>query len=192
MTHHAGVTLGGCQRNGRQRFGERSDLVHLHQHAVGHLGIDALLQALCIGHEQVVSDQLHLLAERGSELCPAIPVVLGHCIFDRHDGVAVHEGAPPVAQLGCSHRLAFTREVVAAVLEQLAHRRVERNGDVLARRKTCAFHRLQQHHDCFFVAGKVRCKSAFVTHCGAEPAFTQHALQRMIRFHTPTQCFAER
>jgi GNAT superfamily N-acetyltransferase len=45
------------------RFGQRADLVDLDQDAVGDSLVDAALQALGVGDEQVVADQLHLGAE---------------------------------------------------------------------------------------------------------------------------------
>ena len=54
MAHDAGVTglLGGL--DGLERLGERTDLVDLDQDRVGGTQLDALLEALGVGDEQVV------------------------------------------------------------------------------------------------------------------------------------------
>ena len=40
------------------------------------------LQALGVGDEQVVADQLHLAAQLAGQLLPAVPVVLGQAVLD--------------------------------------------------------------------------------------------------------------
>ena len=47
--------------------------------------VDALLQALGVGDEQVVADELHLVAQLVGQLLPAGPVVLGQAVLDRAD-----------------------------------------------------------------------------------------------------------
>ena len=47
-----------------ERLGERADLVDLDEDGVGDPALDALLQALHVGDEQVVADELHPVAER--------------------------------------------------------------------------------------------------------------------------------
>jgi hypothetical protein len=47
---------------------ERADLVHLDEDRVGALLLEALLQELLVGDEEVVADELDLVAELGGEL----------------------------------------------------------------------------------------------------------------------------
>ena len=47
--------------------------------------VDAALQALAVGDEQVVADELDLVAEGVGEELPAVPVVFGHAVFDGDD-----------------------------------------------------------------------------------------------------------
>src|SRR5690606_15121251 len=61
--------------DGFQGFGQSADLVDLDQDRVGGSGLDALLEDARIGHEQVVADQLHLVADALGEQLPASPVV---------------------------------------------------------------------------------------------------------------------
>ena len=46
--------------------GERADLVHLDQDRVGDAGVDAPLEPLGVGDEQVVADELHPRTERAA------------------------------------------------------------------------------------------------------------------------------
>ena len=62
-----------------KRFRQAADLVDLDQDRVADALLDAVGQADRIGHEQIVTDQLDLLADGGGEGCPAFPVVLGTC-----------------------------------------------------------------------------------------------------------------
>ena len=48
---------------------------------------DALGQPLDVGDEQVVADELELVAELLGQLGPAVPVVLGQAVFDADDRV---------------------------------------------------------------------------------------------------------
>ena len=63
MAEDGGVAIGLRELDGVQRFGERTDLVHLHENRIGRAGIDAFLEELHVGHEQIVADQLHFVAE---------------------------------------------------------------------------------------------------------------------------------
>jgi len=59
-------------------LGQGADLVHLDQHGVGHIGLDPPLDQLDIGHEDVVTDELHPIAEGRCVRDPSVPVVFGH------------------------------------------------------------------------------------------------------------------
>ena len=70
---------------------------------------DAAFQALGIGHEEIVADELHARAKLPRQRLPSRPVVLGEAIFDRDDRVAVD----PIAHTGatiCSESRAFLSE----------------------------------------------------------------------------------
>jgi hypothetical protein len=60
------VELG--ELDGVEGLGERADLVHLHENRVGRAGVDALLEELHVGDEQIVADELDLVAELVGEL----------------------------------------------------------------------------------------------------------------------------
>src|SRR4029077_14742972 len=88
VRHHRAVAgaLGGMNRG--ERLGERTDLVDLDEDRVGEALLDAVAQARRIGDEEIVADELDLLADAfGAEL-PAGEVVFRHAVFDRYDRVA--------------------------------------------------------------------------------------------------------
>ncbi len=76
--------------DGGHRFAQRADLVELDQHGVGGLLPDAARDALDIGDEQVVADQLDLIAQFAVEKLPALPVVFGQAVLEHHDRVFPH------------------------------------------------------------------------------------------------------
>ena len=80
--------------DGGEGFGQRADLVDLDQDRVGDALVDAFLQDLGVGDEQVVADQLHLLAQAVGQVLPAVPVALVHAVFDADDRVLVAPGRP--------------------------------------------------------------------------------------------------
>src|SRR5690606_16332194 len=73
--------------DGLEGFGQGADLVDLDQDRVGGAAVDAFLEDLRVGDEQVVADQLDLAADAVGELLPAVPVVLGHAVLDGDDRV---------------------------------------------------------------------------------------------------------
>ena len=52
------------QRHGVEGLGERADLIDLDEDRVGHTGVDAALEPLGVGDEDVVADQLDPVADR--------------------------------------------------------------------------------------------------------------------------------
>jgi hypothetical protein len=115
-----------------QGLAQGADLVDLDQDRVADSELDAAAEALGIGDEEIVADQLQALAELFGEQLPAVPVLLVHAVLDREDRVA-RAGILPVARhlLG-RERAALVLEHVGAVLEDLAGRRVEGDEDVHA------------------------------------------------------------
>src|SRR5512133_1017068 len=81
------VTRTLSETDGIERLGERANLVDLDQNRVGNSLLDPLSEANLVRHEQVVADQLALLAKLLREQLPAVPVVFGQTVFDRDDRV---------------------------------------------------------------------------------------------------------
>ncbi len=77
-----GVAEAAGQFDGVEGFGDGADLVDLNQDGVGDLLFDSLLEALGVGDEEVVADELDSVAEDFGEVSPAGPVVFGEAVFD--------------------------------------------------------------------------------------------------------------
>src|SRR5262249_1438140 len=115
MRHDRGVTMPRSQEHGVQRLAQGADLVHLDEDPVGPAGVDPALQSRRVGDEQVVADQLDAIANASGELRPAVPVVLGHAVLDRHDRVAVDERGEPIGPIDRRVGGALPRQLVATV-----------------------------------------------------------------------------
>ncbi len=113
-----GVTRTGCHGDRGQRLGQCSDLVGLDQDRVRDVLGDAARQDLGVRHEQVVADELHLLAEPACQDGPAFPVGLRHAVLDREDRIAFRERSQVVGELLGVELPAFRFELVAAVADE--------------------------------------------------------------------------
>ena len=130
VRHHRGVAGLVRHLDGGQRLGQRADLVDLDQDRIGDAVLDALRQPLDIGDEQIVADELDLVADQVGDDLPALPIVLGHAVLDRDDGIALGEIGEILRLLFFRARLAFAGIDVGAVLVEFARRRIEREHDV--------------------------------------------------------------
>ena len=74
-------------RDGVERFRDGADLIQLDEQRVADAFRDPLLQDLRIGHEHIVADELHAIAERPRQRLPAVPVAFGDAVFNRHDRI---------------------------------------------------------------------------------------------------------
>ena len=119
-----------------------ADLVHLQQQRVAGPHLGSLLDANGVGHGQIISHDLNVLANRLSERGPAFPIILGRethlqisteigsllptylieSIFDRFNGEFTAEIFVEVCQLGSgesglggARRAGLLGEVVLAV-----------------------------------------------------------------------------
>jgi hypothetical protein len=77
------------------------------------------VQALGVGDEQVVADQLDLLAELVGQQLPAFEVVFRHAVLDRQDRELVGQAGQVVDHLARIQALALAFQLVLAVLEEL-------------------------------------------------------------------------
>src|SRR5690606_2120234 len=71
--NYRGVTGRLGHLNGFQGLGQRANLVELDQDRVADALVDAFLENLGVGHEQVVTDQLYLLTDLVGQHLPARP-----------------------------------------------------------------------------------------------------------------------
>ena len=131
----AGVAVAAGEFDGFEGFGDGADLVDLDEDGVGDLLLDALLEALGVGDEEVVADELDLVADVFGEVLPAVPVVFGEAVFDGDDGVLVDPVLPEGGHLfgGEFALVGLLEDVLAGLLVvELAGGGVEGDGDVFA------------------------------------------------------------
>ena len=193
MAHDAGVTglLGGL--DGLERLGERTDLVDLDQDRVGGTKLDALLEALGVGDEQVVAYELHLIANAAGKLDPAVPVLLGHAVLDGDDGIGVDELLPVIDHLGARILNALALELVHAGLGvvELGRGRVHGVHEVDAGLKAGLLHGLGDVLERLGIGLKVGGKAALVAHAAAQAGLVQHALEGVVYLGAPTQALGK-
>ena len=168
MAHHGGVARPVGQLDGVQGLGEGADLVELDEHAVAHAQLDSLADAAHVGDEEVVAHQLHLLAQLFGEHLPALPVVLGHAVFDGDDGVFLNETGVHFHHLFGGHGDAPLGQMIASVLlaEPVGDRAVDGQHEVLAGLVTRLLDGGDQGLQGVFVAVQVGGVAALVAHAG--------------------------
>ena len=149
-------------------------------------------QALGVGDEQVVAHQLHPAAELGGQVGPAVPVLLGHAVLDRHDRVLVAQVDQVVGELDRAERAALAGQHVLAVAEELRRRGVERDRDVVAGHAAAALDRLQQQLHGRLVGLEVRGEAALVADRGGQATLVHDLLERVVGLGAPAQRLGER
>ena len=193
MAHDAGVAglLGGL--DGLERLGERTDLVDLAQDRVGGTKLDALLEALGVGDEQVVAYELHLIANAAGKLDPAVPVLLGHAVLYGDDGIGVDELLPVIDHLGARVLNALALELVHTGLGvvELGRGRVHGVHEVDAGLKAGLLHGLGDVLERLGIGLKVGGKAALVAHAAAQAGLVQHALEGVVDLGAPTQALGK-
>ena len=99
VRHDAVVAIFLCQENGVDSFAERADLVWLDEDGVSGLHVDAFLEKLRIGNEEVVADELDTVAEALGKHLPAVPVVFAEAVLDGDYWVVVGNPLVPVGEI---------------------------------------------------------------------------------------------
>src|SRR5690606_34382911 len=155
-------------------LGEAADLVDLDQDRVGDILVDAALQALDVGHEEIVANQLHARAQLAGEFGPARPVVLSQPVLDRDDRVLRDPAVPEADHLVGIETAALGREAVHALLEVLGRGWVEGDADLAAWDVTGLLDSLQQYLDGLVVALQVGGEAALVADVGVVAARAKH------------------
>ena len=177
MAHHrreAGA-MRGLHRI--QRFSQCADLVHLHQDGVCTALGNAAPQPLHVGHEQIVAHQLHAAAQRGGEVRPALPIVLGAAIFDRGDGVAAHQIGQIGHHLRGIERFPFTFHGVSAAVVEFGGRAIQRERHVLAGPIAGLLAGPCDEAQRLIGRFQIGREAAFVAYIGAVPGIVQRLLQ---------------
>src|SRR5690606_12386784 len=141
--------------------------------------------------EQVVADQLDLLADLVGQHLPAGPVGLVHAVFDGDDRVALRQTGQVVGKTFGVEYLAFTGEVVVAVLVELAGGAVQGQGHVLDRLVAGVANGFGDGGQGVFVGRQVRRDATIVTHGGAETTALDSGLEVMEDFGSHEQGIGE-
>ena len=161
--------------NRLQRFGQRPDLVHLQEDRVADALVDAPLQPRRIRNEDVVSDELHAVAELYGQFGPRPPLVLGQGILERDDRVGIDEPAEELDHLFGSERAAL--EPVRAVAPHLGRRRVERDRNTFP--PTGPVSGLEHHLDRPFAGVEIGRETALIADPRREAALVQDRAERL-------------
>jgi len=126
------IAVVGGQTDGVERLGQCADLIEFDENGIRIPAVDALLQALDVGHEEIVAHELHALAHALGEFFPRGPIVFCETVFDggRWDTI----GQLLVDRNELIGRDGFLVEGVLAGLriEEFAGRAIERQEDVFA------------------------------------------------------------
>ncbi len=154
--------------------------------------VDALLQELGVGDEQIVAHQLHPLAEPLRQQRPAVPVVLAHAVFDGDDRIAADQAFEIVGELRRGELTVLGLEVIDAVLEELGAGHVEAEEDLLAGLVAGAIDGFENGLQRRFVGRQVRRETALIAHRGRELALVQDLLERVEDFRAVAQRFGQR
>ena len=132
MRHHRGVARFVRHFDRGQGFAQGADLVDLDQDRIADAVLDAVCEPRHVGDENIVADELAAVADFMRQFLPAVVVVLGHAVFDRHDRIALGEFGEILDLLVDRARPALAFVCVGAVLEELARRRIERDRHLVA------------------------------------------------------------
>ena len=194
MAHDARVAAPGRQLDRLDGLGQGADLVHLDEDGVGHAFLDAAAQALHVGHEEVVADELRVFAERVRHELPSGPVVLVAAVLDADDRVLATELLPVVHPSRSVHLLADTGQDVQALLlvVELAAGRVEGELEILVRLVAGLLDGHQDGVKRLLVGVEVGGKSTLVPDVGAQPLAGQDLFQVVEHLGAHAQAFGER
>ena len=166
------------QLDGVDGLREGTDLVDLDQQGVCGVGLDALGQALRVGDEQVVADDLHLVADLLVEGGPGLPVLLVEGVLDGDQRVLGDELLVVLDHLGA--RLGRALEVVLAVGVELGGGDVQGQGDVLAGLVASSLDGLADEVEGGGIAGQVRGEAALVTQTGGQALVLEDLLECVV------------
>ncbi len=152
--------------------------------------LDALLQELGVGHEEVVTDELNLVAQLSGELLPAFPVVLVEAVLDRGDRILVAELLEEcdlalvvkLLAVGILRHAVVELLVVVVVLavlqcSELRSGAVHGDGHVLAGLVASVLHSLADALESVVDAVECGSVATLVTYSGRETALLQQLAQ---------------
>ena len=180
--------------DGRKCLGQRANLVHFHQHGVCAAFFDAHGKAGRVRDEQVISNQLDLVADHVCQGFPTVPIIFGHAVFDRDNRVIVDEGLKVGSVLFRAQHFAFAGQVIRAILEVLGGGAIEGKMDFLARLVSGGLNGLQNEIKCIAGGVQVGCKAALIPDAGVVARIRELFLEGVEHFraHADSICDAFR
>ena len=92
-------------------------MVDLHQQRIRCTLVDSFTQALRIGDEEIITDDLYLVADLAGEVNVAVPVIFIQWVLDRHDWVLVDQFGIDLCHFLAGQLRAF--ELIRAVVVEL-------------------------------------------------------------------------
>ena len=91
------------------------------------------LETLGVGHKEVISYQLHPVAQSLPQLSPSFPVIFGQTVFDGDDGVVIQPLLVEVNHFAGGEGAAFSCQHILAIVIELARGRIHPQEYIHAR-----------------------------------------------------------
>ena len=190
MADHRGVARLVGHLDGFEGFGQRADLVHLHENRIRDVSVMPRFRRCGVGDEQIVTHQLVVLADQvgdrfqpsqSSSDMPSSMETIGKFLASlaRYFGLLV-DGA----------LLAFAFVIVHAVLEELGGGGIQGEVDFLARLVAGLLDGLEGEFQGRFRRLKIRRKAAFIADIGVV-ALSSGGLQGVEYFGAHAQRFVK-
>ena len=123
---------------------------------------------------------------------PAVPVLLGHAVLDRHDRVPIDQIGVVGHHLRRAQRAVLAAQHVGAVPEELGRRRIEGDGHLLPRREPGRPDGLHQQLARLLVGSEVGREAPLVADRGGQAPVVEDLLQGVVGLGAPAQALAER
>src|SRR5690606_2499439 len=141
-------------------LGDGANLVELDEDRVGDALLDAAAEALDVGHEQVVADELYFAAELLGEELPAVPIVLVETVLDRNDRELVTHFDVLFDEGSVVDLLAIERVLLGVAIVVLADCAIECERNLGAGLVTGSFDCLDDLAECVLVLAELGSESA--------------------------------
>mmetsp|Transcript_61554 Transcript_61554/g.133225 ORF Transcript_61554/g.133225 Transcript_61554/m.133225 type:complete len:268 (-) Transcript_61554:589-1392(-) len=168
MRDHHAPSLGHAVYARRHGLGDAADLVDLQQQSVDSIPVLGIRDALWIGDQEIIPDDLHLVAHDLDHLREALPVILVEGIFDGHDGVPADDVTVEVHHFGLSlvqrgvRSIHLEAEVIDLILCNPEFCRCHIHGELHFACVTSLLDGLHEALQPFIVILNVGCKATFV------------------------------
>ena len=133
-----------------KRFSQRADLIHFDEDRVGDAFGNTIGQTSLVRDKQIVTDQLHFIADGVGQSLPAVPIVFGHAVLNRNDWIFTNKIRPVVDHCTCVELLTFASKVINAVLVELGRGGIDGEVHVFAGTIACLFNGFHHKTDGVF------------------------------------------